>query len=106
MHPSKRHDPPVRVAIAGRGAELRGDVGEFDTEQILRAANGRARSKVAAAGWGGGAMALFPNRLVLRWTWDTRRDEDQAWTALRRTARDLHGSASRRGGQTTLTIPR
>jgi hypothetical protein len=106
MHPAKRHDPPVRVVIAARHAQLRGDVGEFDTEQLLRAANGRARSSRAAAGWGGGEFALFPKRLVLCWTWDTRRDEDQFWTALRRTARNLHGTPNRHGGQTTLTIPR
>jgi hypothetical protein len=106
MHPSKRHDPPLRVAIPGGPAQMQGDFGEFDTEQLLRAANGRAGAARAAAGWGGGAFALFPSRLVLRWKWDSPRDEDQFWTALRRTARKLHGTPSRHGGQTTLTIAR
>jgi hypothetical protein len=106
MHPSKFHDPPKRVSIPGVGAQLRGTVGEFDTEQLLRDENGAARSRRAAAGWGGGSYALFPDRLVLRWTWDTPTDTAEAWSALRRTARALHGRASRSGALTTLTIPR
>ena len=47
MHPAKydAHERPVRVVVApppGTRLVERGDFGEFDTEQLLRAANGRA----------------------------------------------------------------
>jgi hypothetical protein len=100
IHPAKRHDPPVRVRIPGEAsAQMHGTFGEFDTRELLR--SGRA-----AAGWGGGAFALFPDRLVIRWAWDTPRDAAEAWTALRATARTLNGTASRQGGETTLTVRR
>jgi hypothetical protein len=99
MHPAKRHDPPVRVRIAGeRAAQAHGNFGEFDTRELL--------GKRAAAGWGGGEFALFRDRLVLSWTWDTPRDAAEAWTALRARAPDLHGTASHAGAQTKLTIAR
>jgi hypothetical protein len=107
MHPAKRHDPPVRVRIPGAAnASMHGDFGEFDTRELLLGANGAATASRAAAGWGGGAFALFPDRLVMTWTWDTPRDASEFWTALRHTARDLHGTASRSGGTTSLTIAR
>jgi hypothetical protein len=103
MHAAKyhSHEAPVRVRVsAPRGAELveRGDFGEFDTEQLLRAANGRAGSARAAAGWGGGGFALWragADRygLALRWTWDSARDAREFEQALRRTGRRL-GRAS------------
>ena len=54
MHPAKYDDreSPVRVRVPGpRGAHLveQGDFGEFDTEQLLRAANGPARSARAGS---------------------------------------------------------
>ena len=50
----------VRVgAPPGTRLVEQGDFGEFDTEQLLRAANGRQRSAAAAAGWGGGGFALW-----------------------------------------------
>ena len=107
MHPAKRHDPPVRVRIPSAGAaQMHGDFGEFDTRELLLGANGSAAASRAAAGWGGGAFALFRDRLAMTWTWDTPRDAAEFRTALRHTARDLHGTASRAGAQTTLTIAR
>jgi hypothetical protein len=103
MHPAKydSHERPVRVRVgAPRGVHLveRGDFGEFDTEQLLRAANGRAHAARAAAGWGGGGFALWRvdgsrYGLALRWTWDTARDAREFARALRRTAGRL-GRAS------------
>jgi hypothetical protein len=102
MHPAKYFagERPVRIrARPPRGAELvdQGDFGEFDTEQLLRAANGRARSTAAAAGWGGGGYALWRRGtrygVTLRWTWDSTRDAREFTTALRRTAERLGGRA-------------
>jgi hypothetical protein len=107
MHPAKRHDPPLRVRIPSAGAaQMHGDFGEFDTRELLLGANTAAAASRAAAGWGGGAFALFRDRLAMSWTWDTPRDAAEFWSALRRTARDLHGTASRAGAQITLTIRR
>jgi hypothetical protein len=125
MHPAKLRsgDAPVRVRVGGAAAGssrgekplARGDFGEFDTEQLLRAANGEARSRPAAAGWGGGGFAIWRRpaggyRLVVRWAWDTPTDADEFEAALRRTAADLatrDGNATRvsRGGdEVTLTL--
>jgi hypothetical protein len=103
MHPAKyeAHERPVRVVVAApRGARLveRGDFGEFDTEQLLRAANGRARAARAAAGWGGGGFALWRAGgdrygLELRWVWDSERDAREFAEALRRSARRLGGAS-------------
>jgi hypothetical protein len=98
MHPAKydAHEPAVRVRVAApHGAEAveQGDFGEFDTDQLLRAANGRSRAARAAAGWGGGGFALWRRGarygLTLRWVWDTPRDARQFARAARRTARRL-----------------
>jgi hypothetical protein len=103
MHPAKydAHERPVRVVVAApRGARLveRGDFGEFDTEQLLRAANGRARAARAAAGWGGGGFALWRAGgdrygLELRWVWDSDRDAREFAEALRQSARRLGGAS-------------
>jgi hypothetical protein len=106
MHPAKYHsrERPLRVRVpAPGGTELveQGDFGEFDTEQLLRAANGRARSKRAAAGWGGGGFVLWRRGarygLTLRWVWDSPRDAREFAAAARRTARRL-GRASVNSG--------
>jgi hypothetical protein len=104
MHPARADDRPVRVVVAApRGARLveQGDFGEFDTEQLLRAANGRARSARAAAGWGGGGFALWRvggrYGLELRWVWDSARDAREFAAALRVSARRL-GRASVNSG--------
>jgi hypothetical protein len=115
MHPAKlrSHEPPVRVRVGDRRAFARGDFGEFDTEQLLRAANGRARSRRAAAGWGVAGFAIRRRtedhyRLELRWVWDSGRDADEFEPALRRSARTLHGATTvtRSGRQVTLSLRR
>jgi hypothetical protein len=101
MHPAKygARERPVRIRVgAPPGTRLveQGDFGEFDTEQLLRAANGRQRSAAAAAGWGGGGFALWRRGarygVTLRWTWDSARDAREFAEALRRTARRLGGA--------------
>jgi hypothetical protein len=117
MHPAKlrSHEPPRRVRVGGAGAFTRGDFGEFDTEQLLRAANGRARSRRAAAGWGGGGFAIWRrsgarDRLVLRWVYDSNEEAAELEPALRRTAADLATRdrtatrVSRSGDEVTLTL--
>jgi hypothetical protein len=119
MHPRKydARERPVRVRVPGlsgalpAGARLveEGDFGEFDTEQVLREANGRARSGPAAAGWGGGAFALWRlpgagHALALRWTWDSERDAREFERAAARTARALEGAVERRGSATALAL--
>jgi hypothetical protein len=102
MHTAKyeARERAVRVRVdAPSGARLveQGDFGEFDTEQLLQAANGRAGARRAAAGWGGGGFALWRRGawygVTLRWTWDSARDAREFARALRRTARRL-GRAS------------
>ena len=105
MHPRKYEagERPVRVRLRGHRAELpagarlvaRGDLGEFDTAQFLRDANGRRRSEEAAAGWGGSTFELWRlpgggDVLVMGWAWDTPRDAlefEAAAAALRGAAR-------------------
>jgi hypothetical protein len=117
MHPAKyeARERPVRVRVgAPSGARLveRGDFGEFDTEQLLRAANGRAGGRRAAAGWGGGGFALWRRGarygVTLRWTWDSARDAREFTRALRRTARRLrHASVNSSGkGVDLQLVPR
>jgi hypothetical protein len=121
MHPEKHdaREQPLRVRVTGRalgdalpaGAEAveQGDFGEFDTDQLLREANGEARSARAAAGWGGGAFALWrlpggEDVLVLRWEWDSARDAREASAALRRTARALGGASAGNARATSLAL--
>ena len=103
MHPAKydSRERPVRVRVAApAGTRLveAGDFGEFDTEQLLREANGEERAGRAAAGWGGGGFALWRRRggrygLSMRWVWDTPRDGREFAAAARRVARRLNGAA-------------
>jgi hypothetical protein len=105
MHPAKYDagERPVRVRVRPPGGTQlieQGDFGEFDTEQLLRAANGRARSRRAAAGWGGGGFALWRvggdrYGLELRWVWDRAPDAREFVSALRRTAKRLDGATVR-----------
>jgi hypothetical protein len=114
MHPAKlrSHEPPIRVRVGGPHAYAQGDFGEFDTEQLLRAANGRARARAAAAGWGGGGFAItrLPGRdhyaLTLRWVFDSEEEADEFEPALRRTARALDGATTvtRSGRSVTLSL--
>jgi hypothetical protein len=103
MHPRKYEagERPVRVRLDGVRAVLpagarrvaRGDLGEFDTEQFLRDANGRRRSEEAAAGWGGSRLELWRlpdggDVLVTAWAWDSERDAREfaaaAWPSVGR----------------------
>ncbi len=98
MHPRKYEagERPLRVALSGvrealpAGARVvaRGDLGEFDTQQFLRDANGRRRSEEAAAGWGGSRLELWRlpdggDVLVMAWAWDTARDAREFAAAVR-----------------------
>jgi hypothetical protein len=93
---------PVPVRLGGYRRELpagarlvaRGDIGEFDTAQLLHDANGRARSELAAAGWGGSAFALWRlpggrDLLAMAWAWDTPGDAAEFTAAARRTVAEL-----------------
>ena len=118
MHPAKYDagERPLRVRVRPpTGVELieAGDIGEFDTEQLLRAANGREHSRRAAAGWGGGGFALWRAGgdrygLELRWVWDSARDAREFTAAARRTARRLGGAgvASSNKGVSLALAPR
>jgi hypothetical protein len=112
MHPRKYEagERPVRARLRGYRAELqegarvvaRGDIGEFDTEQLLRDANGRSRSEEAAAGWGGSAFELWRlpeggDVLVMAWVWDTPRDAREFAAAARLTVRRLGGTGAVNG---------
>jgi hypothetical protein len=81
----------------------RGDVGEFDTEQFLRDANGRGRSEGAAAGWGGSAFELWrlasgADVLVMGWAWDSPRDASEFAAAARVSVGRLGGAGAVNGG--------
>jgi hypothetical protein len=113
MHPAKlrSREPPIRVRVGSPSDWARGDFGEFDTEQLLRAANGRARSRRAAAGWGGGGFAIARlgggrYRLVIRWVYDSDKEADEFEPALRRSAARLRGETrvTRSGRAVTLTL--
>ena len=114
MHPAKfeAHEAPARVSVpAPRGARLieQGDFGEFDTGQLLLAANGRRRATRAAAGWGGGGFALWRRgaryAVALHWTWDSARDAAEFARALRRTARRLgHATVNSRNERVELRL--
>ena len=99
LHPAKlrSHEPPIPVRLGGPGSFARGDFGEFDTEQLLREANGEDRAARAAAGWGGGGFALWRRPggrygLSTRWVWDSARDAREFEAAARRVARRLGGA--------------
>jgi hypothetical protein len=109
MHPRKYEEGerPVRVRLRGLAAalpdgarrEARGDLGEFDTEQFLREANGRRDSEEAAAGWGGSAFELWrlpggEDVLALAWAWDSPRDAREFAAAARLSVGRLEGAGA------------
>ena len=130
IHPEKwlRVEIPKRVPVPPRaalGAGWRrvasGTLGEFDTHQLMRLANGALAAGDAAAGWGGGRYEMWrrgplPARgcanpcrardaLLLRWTWDTARDERQFLAAARRYVASRPGAVlAVRGGITTIAF--
>ncbi len=125
MHPRKYEagERPVRVRLRGVRAALpsgarvvaRGDLGEFDTAQFLRDANGRRRSEEAAAGWGGSAFELWRlpgggDVLVMGWAWDTPRDALEFEAAAELSVDRLGGAGavngSNEGVVTVVLAPR
>ena len=95
LHPGKYRagERPLRVRVQappGRGWEVAtsGTIGEFDTAELVRSSDSALRAERAAAGWGGGAYALWrrgsAHALTLAWRWDTRRDAAEFAAALPR----------------------
>ena len=64
-------------------------------------------SSRAAAGWGGDRYELWRRgddaALIMRWRWDTPRDEDEFEARLREVIGD-RGVVVRRGGTVTLVV--
>ena len=97
-----------------------GTLGELQTREMLAGAGGGGAA--AAAGWGGDRYELWtdgtceraavPGRdvLVMRWRWDTPRDEREFAVKLRQWVKDGLGSAGggvvveQRGGAVTLVL--
>jgi hypothetical protein len=130
MHPDKyvRAEAPRRVPLRphlpGFERVRSGVLGEFQTRELLATAGGGGSGE-AAAGWGGDAYQLWqhpdagdcraPCRgedvLVMRWVWDTPRDEREFERKLRQWVKDgLRGrrqpgvAVVRRGGAVTLAL--
>ncbi|HKH19110.1 MAG TPA: hypothetical protein VKA57_16400, partial [Solirubrobacteraceae bacterium] len=122
LHPDAylRVEQPRRVSLRGPVAELEGwrpalrsTFGEWQTQKLLARAGGTG-SADAAEGWGGDRYALLERgaerALVMRWRWDSRRDEREFAGALRAWSRDgVPGSSgaaaiARRRGAVTLVL--
>jgi hypothetical protein len=133
MHPGKwvAFEPPLPVrtdaaAALGPGWERAsgGVLGEFQTRELLSRAGGGGSAE-AAAGWGGDRYELWrrgsasgcpaPCRsdaaLVVRWRWDTPRDEREFAVKLRQWVRDGLGAVdggevavAEHGGEVTLAM--
>jgi hypothetical protein len=119
MHPEKYEEGerPVQVRLRGVRAALpegarvvaRGDLGEFDTAQLLRDANGRRRSEEAAAGWGGSTFELWRlpgggDVLVMAWAWDSARDASEFAAAARRSVGRLDGAGVVNGSSEGVAV--
>jgi hypothetical protein len=116
LHPEAylRADAPRPVRIrahlgAGWRRAVAGTWGELQTRELLAQAGGNSRE--AAAGWGGDRYELWESGgrgvLIMRWRWDTPRDEAQFAAGLREWAgSELHGphAVVRRGGAVTLIV--
>jgi hypothetical protein len=132
LHPDAylRFENPVPVRLrAGRvlGDGWRrvagGTLGEFETREVL--SNGGGGAADAAAGWGGDRYELWrkaplggacaapcvgDDALVIRWRWDTPKDEREFYDSLQQWVREGTrpeggGAAVRRsGGGVTLVI--
>lgn len=93
---------PVRIEpVAGWERVHAGTWGELQTRELL---GGSAR---AAAGWGGDRYELWrrgeEQALVMRWRWDTPRDEGE-FAARLRAVMEERGAVVRRGGTVTLAV--
>jgi hypothetical protein len=123
LHPDAyiRVDKPLHVQIAAQpilGAGWRrlvsGTWGEWATSELLGNAD-------AAAGWGGDAYELWQrgggacpapcsgrDALIMRWRWDSARDQGEFEAALRDwvsgRASSSPASVASRGGQVTLVL--
>jgi hypothetical protein len=106
LHPDAYFDAdqpqPVRIPrLPGWERALTGTWGELQTRELL---GGASR---AAAGWGGDRYVLWRRgseaALVMRWRWDTPRDEAEFAARLRGVLGD-RGVIVRRGGTVTLAI--
>jgi hypothetical protein len=77
---------PVAALGAGWRPALRMTFGEWQTQKLLARAGGTGAPK-AAAGWGGDRCALLERgaerALVMRWAWDSARDQAEFAEALR-----------------------
>jgi hypothetical protein len=113
---------PGRVLGAGWRRTVAGVMGEWETGELLAAGGGGAAD--AAAGWGGDRYELWerpagegcgppcPERdaLVVRWRWDTPKDEREFARALRRwvsqggPARGAAVAVAHSGGAVTLAL--
>jgi hypothetical protein len=91
----------IRVRLPGWERELSGTWGELQTRELLGGAD------EAAAGWGGDRYELWrrggESALIMRWRWDTRRDEAE-FAARLRAVMDDRGVVARRGGVVTLAL--
>jgi hypothetical protein len=106
LHPDAYFDAdepkPVRIPpLRGWDRALAGTWGELQTRELL---GGAAR---AAAGWGGDRYVLWrrgdESALVMRWRWDTPRDEAEFLDRLRGVM-GSRGVVARRGGEVTLAV--
>jgi hypothetical protein len=119
MHPERymRADVPrpvrlgVRAALGARWTRAAtGTWGELQTRELLAVSGGGGHA-AAAAGWGGDRWELWRARplgecgspcrdadvLVMRWRWDTPRDEQEFADRLRRWVLDARGGSAAAG---------
>jgi hypothetical protein len=124
LHPGKylRLEEPRRVSLRGPLRALgdgwrplvRSTFGEWQTQKLLARAGGTG-SAPAAAGWGGDSYALLgrgdERALMMRWVWDTPRDEAEFAEALRALVDDglpesTDAVIAREAGVVTLVLTR
>jgi uncharacterized membrane protein len=111
LHPERffaaeapRHVSPTLAGPAGARLLSEGVLGE----QFLRTLLGEG-SEAAAEGWGGDGWRLWDagGRTALAWRseWDSPRDADEFWAALRSRFVRTHGPASARAGWDVFGAP-